>query len=235
MKTIERARAHAIPWRKENLRHHVVRNNTISHCEQSGLVGSLGAAFSTVDGNVIHDIHVRRLFTGAEMAGIKFHAGGDNRFHNNLFVGDGQAPSAARKGNLEELRWISSHGLWAYDGRTFPLQTGGDVYCHGAQPYAREARPVVRPDHDPGVRLAAEGERMLLRITLPSTLPEADAKLVTTELLRKAKVSGQSYVQPDGSATEVDRDYFGKSREGSRPTPGPFEEPSGGAITLQVW
>ncbi|MGZ4988970.1 MAG: DUF1565 domain-containing protein, partial [Limisphaerales bacterium] len=74
VKTIERAHAHAIPWTKENIGHHMVRNNTISHCEQTGIVGSLGAAFSTVSGNTIHDIHVRNLFTGAEMAGIKFHA-----------------------------------------------------------------------------------------------------------------------------------------------------------------
>ena len=69
VKTIERAQAHPIAWTKENIGHHVVRNNTITHCEQAGIVGSLGAAFSTVTGNVIHDIHVRRLFGGAEMAG----------------------------------------------------------------------------------------------------------------------------------------------------------------------
>jgi alpha-L-arabinofuranosidase len=33
----------------------------------------MGGVFSSITGNVIHDIHVRRLFTGAEMAGIKIH------------------------------------------------------------------------------------------------------------------------------------------------------------------
>src|ERR1019366_6521309 len=78
VKTIERAHAFTIPWTRENIGHHCVRNNTISHCEQAGVVGSLGAAFSTVTGNTIHDIHVRRLFSGAEMAGIKFHAAIDS-------------------------------------------------------------------------------------------------------------------------------------------------------------
>ena len=73
VKTIERAHAHPIAWSKENIGGHVVRNNYISHCEQTGIVGSMGCSFSTVTGNDIHDIHVRRLFTGAEMAGIKFH------------------------------------------------------------------------------------------------------------------------------------------------------------------
>jgi len=83
VKTIERAHSYLIPWTRENIGHHVVRNNSISHCEQTGIVGSLGAAFSTVTGNDIHDIHVRRLFTGAEMAGIKFHAAIDTTIRSN--------------------------------------------------------------------------------------------------------------------------------------------------------
>ena len=83
VKTIERAHAFSIPWTKENIGHHIVRNNTISHCEQTGIVGSMGCSFSTVTGNTIHDIHVRRLFSGAEMAGIKFHGAIDTTISNN--------------------------------------------------------------------------------------------------------------------------------------------------------
>jgi alpha-N-arabinofuranosidase len=81
VKTIERALKNG--WNKETIGHHVVRNNTISHCEQTGIVGSLGAAFSVVTGNTIHDIHVRHLFSGAEMAGIKFHAAIDVEISRN--------------------------------------------------------------------------------------------------------------------------------------------------------
>ncbi len=73
-------------WNKETVGHHVVRNNHISHCEQTGVVGSLGCAFSTVTGNEIHDIHVLRLFSGAEMAGIKFHGAIDVEIsHNHIY------------------------------------------------------------------------------------------------------------------------------------------------------
>lgn len=83
VKTIERAHAFPISWTRENIGHHIVRNNTVSHCEQAGIVGSMGCAFSTVTGNMIHDIHVRRLFTGAEMAGIKFHGAIDTVISGN--------------------------------------------------------------------------------------------------------------------------------------------------------
>jgi alpha-N-arabinofuranosidase len=81
VETIERALDNG--WSKENIGHHVVRNNEIAHCEQAGLVGSLGAIFSRIVGNDIHDIHVRRLFTGAEMGGIKIHAAVDTEIRGN--------------------------------------------------------------------------------------------------------------------------------------------------------
>jgi len=84
VKTIKRAMQFG--WSKENVGGHIVRKNTISHCEQAGIVGSLGAVFSTVTGNAIHDIHVRQLFSGAEIAGIKFHAAIDVEIsHNHIY------------------------------------------------------------------------------------------------------------------------------------------------------
>jgi alpha-N-arabinofuranosidase len=76
-------RALAFGWNKGTIGGHIVRNNTVAYCEQAGIVGSMGCAFSTVEGNTIHDIHIRRLFTGAEMAGIKFHGAIDVQIRNN--------------------------------------------------------------------------------------------------------------------------------------------------------
>lgn len=81
VKTIERA--HQNGWTRENIGHHLVRNNHISHCEQTGIVGSMGGAYSTITGNEIHDIHVQRLFSGAEMAGIKIHGAIDMEISGN--------------------------------------------------------------------------------------------------------------------------------------------------------
>ena len=81
VKTIERALKNG--WNKDSIGHHIVRNNTITDCEQAGIVGSLGAIFSTITGNVIHDIHVRQLFGGCEMAGIKIHGAIDMEISRN--------------------------------------------------------------------------------------------------------------------------------------------------------
>ncbi|MGN6726140.1 MAG: right-handed parallel beta-helix repeat-containing protein [Tepidisphaeraceae bacterium] len=81
VKTIDRALTHG--WDGSNVGHHVVHDNVIDHCEQAGVVGSLGGIFSVIAGNDIHDIHVRHRFDGAEMAGIKLHAAIDTVIRDN--------------------------------------------------------------------------------------------------------------------------------------------------------
>lgn len=74
-------------WSKETIGSHIIRNNTIYNCEQTGICGSLGAVFSQIYNNHIYNIWVKRQFFGAEVAGIKIHAAIDvnisnNRIHN---------------------------------------------------------------------------------------------------------------------------------------------------------
>ena len=338
VKTIERAHAFRIPWTRDAIGHHIVRNNRVSHCEQAGIVGSLGCSFSKVTGNVVRDIHVRRQFCGAEQAGIKFHGaidaeisgnrihhthrgiwldwmsqgtrvsrnlfhdnqtedlfvevnhgpfvvdnniflsrnslrdvsqggaylhnlfagkiesaaelsrdtpyhpahstvvsglanikGGDNRFFNNLFIGDGGPPAAPLK--MEDgHRPAAGFGLWMYDSRGFPLVTGGNVYCRGARPSGRESGAVMLADLDPRPDLV-DG---FLHLALAPSLLQVDTTSATTENLGKAAIPGIDYLNPDGSPLVIDTDYLGRKRNGSNPTPGPFEQPATGKQKIEI-
>ena len=80
-------RALANGWHKGEVGNHTVRNNYIHHCGQTGVVGSLGGAFSTIVGNHIHDANWLQTFGGAEMSCIKLHGAvdvviRDNHLHN---------------------------------------------------------------------------------------------------------------------------------------------------------
>ncbi len=335
VKTIERALANG--WNKETIGHHIVRNNHISHCEQAGIVGSLGAVFSLVTDNDIHDIHVRRLFSGAEMAGIKLHAaidvqisrnhiyrtcrglwldwmaqgtrvsrnlfhdntqdvfvevnhgpflvdnnlflsslnlldwsqggayvhnlfagqtvvrpelrrstpyhpahstvvaglanipGGDDRFYNNIFTASALVPSPPNP------RYIGSYGLSVYDEREARLQVGGNVYGRGARPYCHETDPLLLPDVGLQPQVIEESDGVKFRMLFAPELAQAATRLVTTKLLGKAKIPNLPYENADGTPLTVDTDYFGKKRDTDRPSPGPFEKPGQGEITLKVW
>jgi alpha-N-arabinofuranosidase len=162
VKTIERALENG--WSKENIGHHVVRNNHISHCEQAGIVGSLGAVFSTITGNVIHDIHIRQLFTGAEMAGIKIHAAIDTEIsRNHIFRTcrgiclDWMAQGARVTRNLlhdnstcEDLFMEVNHGPFLIDnnlflsGRSLFDMSQGGAYVHNLFVGRIQLRPELR-------------------------------------------------------------------------------------------
>jgi len=96
-------------WTKEKIGSHIVRNNRIHHCGQTGVVGSLGCVFSQVIGNEISDCNTQGIWDGAEMAGIKFHGAidvviADNHIHHNGNVGgiwlDWMAQGTRITGNL---------------------------------------------------------------------------------------------------------------------------------------
>ncbi len=305
VKTIERAHAHAIPWTKANIGHHIVCNNYISHCEQAGIVGSLGCAFSTVTGNVIHDIHVRQLFTGAEMAGIKFHAAIDTEIRNNyihhttrgLWL-DWMAQGTRVTQNLfhdngprEDLFVEVDHGPFVVDNNIFlsPIalldMSEGGAYAHNLFAGKIVSRPELRretpyhPAHSTKVagldnikggdnrfynniliapasladyekrefpsqiagnvtyepaQTAPKMVATYLLSTVPESLPTAKTTLVTTKLLGKTKIARLPYETPNGSPLTIDTDYFGKARNKTNPTAGPFENPDTGPLRLRM-
>ncbi|MCC6697122.1 MAG: right-handed parallel beta-helix repeat-containing protein [Candidatus Hydrogenedentes bacterium] len=145
--TIQRATENG--WSRDSIGNHIVRNNTISHCEQAGIVGSLGAVFSKITGNTIHDIHVQCLFTGAEMAGIKIHAaidttiGGNHIFRTVRGIWlDWMNQGARVTGNLlhenasEDLFVEVNHGPFLVDNNLFLSERSlldmseGGAYVH---------------------------------------------------------------------------------------------------------
>ncbi len=84
--TIQRALENG--WKIGKVGDHTVRFNTISHCGQGGIVGSLGAIRSRICSNHIHDIYPKpRLFYGYEMAGIKLHGAIDTEISGNVIHG----------------------------------------------------------------------------------------------------------------------------------------------------
>jgi hypothetical protein len=76
-------------WSKETIGGHLIRGNRISHCEQAGLNGNCGSAFSTIVGNEISDIAVFGNLIGPEVGGIKFHAAIDTRIIGNCIHNSG--------------------------------------------------------------------------------------------------------------------------------------------------
>ena len=101
------------------------------------MCGSLGAAFSQITNNNIYNIWTKRLFAGAEIAGIKIHASIDLLIKNNQLnnVGRGiwmgwMAQGTHITGNLcynntlEDLFCEVDHGPYLVDNNIFLSEVG---------------------------------------------------------------------------------------------------------------
>ena len=160
--------------------------------------------------------------------------GGDNRFYNNIFVGDGKTAGTGQAVRVKPEH-ATAFGLWVYDGRELPLETTGNTYWNGARPYSKETNHVAEPAVDPKVEVVQEGSQFTLYLNLGAELKKAATALVTTSLLGKAKISGLPYENADGTPVKIDTDYFGAKRNERSPTTGPFEALGSGPLTLKVW
>jgi alpha-N-arabinofuranosidase len=319
-------------WRKENIGHHLVRGNWVSDCEQAGICGSLGGAFSVIEGNEVSRIHVRRLFSGQEQGGIKLHGAvdtvirgncvhdtprglwldwmgqgaeisgnlaynnstvdlylevnhgpalvanniflsrsslsnlsrgtafvhnlfagrcattnttritpyleahsttvagkhankpGDDRFFNNIFAG--RPPQ-------KDGRFVSLLGAYADPAQ--PVTMKGNLFIRGAVPHEKESAPSLFQDVWPELIPVTRGDGVYIEWSYQPEWRETVRLLVTTEVLGRAKVSGLPFERFDGSPVRIVTDYFGKPRNESNPTPGPFENPGSGVRSLKVW
>jgi hypothetical protein len=136
-------------WSKDNIGSHIVRNNIIFNCEQTGICGSMGAAFSTVENNHIYNIWTKRQFTGAEIGGIKFHAAIDanvmkNRIHDCgrglwfdwMTQGTRISANLLYSNDLEDLFLEVNHGPFIVDNNillspnAIRTQSEGGAFVH---------------------------------------------------------------------------------------------------------
>jgi len=326
-------------WNKETIGSHVIRNNEISYCEQAGIVGSMGASFSKIIGNHIHHIHILGRFSGAEMAGIKFHAPidmlikgnrihntclaiwldwmtqgtrvtqnltyhnwldlyievnhgpflidnniclsetsrhlsqggayvhnlfackwgnwedpretpyfkphstekigdhkmdvGDDRFYNNMFIGNGKEPLSIDNPD-KPIPFYWSYGLQCYEYRPQLPKTGGNVYYNGAEPCENE-KTAKLINSNPKIILEEVGDEVYLKFYVANQHKNVKSETVTSDLLGRAEVPDQPFMDYDGSYLTIDTDYLGNKRKHKNPTAGPFENLKPGEQRIKVW
>lgn len=142
VKTIQRAQANG--WSVDRIGSHVVRGNRISHCEQAGIIGSMGCNNSKVVGNVIHDIHVIGAFDGHEQAGIKFHGAIDTEISGNHIYNtvrglwlDWMTQGTTVTGNLfhdnavHDVFMEVNHGPFLFANNIFLSRQALDIWSNG--------------------------------------------------------------------------------------------------------
>jgi alpha-N-arabinofuranosidase len=122
-----------------------------------------------------------------------------------------------------------------YADPAMPVTMKGNLFIRGAVPHDQEVSPSLAHDVWPDLTPVMKADGVSIEWISRPEWQEAARTLVTTELLGKAGVSGARFENADGSPLKVDADYFGKRRNPDHPSPGPFESPGTGLLTLKVW
>ena len=104
-------------WTKDNIGHHIVRNNIISHCEQAGIVGSLGAVFSEVSGNTIWmsgNVFLKGAKPSKREAALTLDPLGTTCPAQEIAVKNGES-IAFMGDSITEQAWDSANGHWGWN------------------------------------------------------------------------------------------------------------------------
>ena len=130
-------------WSKDTVGSHIVRNNEIHDCGQTGIVGHMGCVFSTIEHNHIYNIGIKHEFWGHEMGGIKFHGAVDtcicnNNIHNCTLGTwlDWQTQGCRVTGNIyhsnnRDLMIEVSHGPYVVDHNILMSRYAFDNWSQG--------------------------------------------------------------------------------------------------------
>ena len=168
-----------------------------------------------------------------DLVDIKLIAHGDDHYYNNIFMSYNDNPSwPERMGQKKEGNFF---GLEAYNHDKFPIYAEGNVYVDKAKAFEAEVNALENPNFETLFKILKKPEGVYLKIKMDKNWLTKKRRLVTSNMLGKAKIPDLPFVQADGSPYYLDEDYFGKKRNIDNPAPGPFSEIKEDILIIKVW
>ncbi|CAI9390524.1 MULTISPECIES: right-handed parallel beta-helix repeat-containing protein [Bacillaceae] len=178
-----------------------------------------------------------------EVAGFAVTYGGDDRFYNNIFVGDetlegvGTSHYNGYTASLEE--YIETVHQEEGDHESFnkveqPVYIKRNAYLNGARPFEREEEKLVEDTFNPSLKIVEEGTEVYLSIELPENYESILGEVQTTQTLERVRIVDANFENPDGSEVAVDTDYLGELRQ-ERSVLGPISTLKKGKNYVKVW
>jgi len=178
-----------------------------------------------------------------EVAGFAATYGGDDRFFNNIFIGDeniedvGTAHYNGYTTSLEE--YIETVHQEAGDHDTFnkveqPVYINLNSYFNGAEPFERENKKFVVENFNPDLKIIEGGNEVYLSVELPEDFETFVGEIHSTKTLERVRIVDAEFENPDGSEVVVDLDLLGKTRE-EKSVVGPIVNLQAGSNYIKIW
>lgn len=169
--------------------------------------------------------------------------GGDDRFCNNIFIGDenvegaGTAHFNGYTASLEE--YIDTVHKDDGDHETFnsveqPVYINKNAYFNGAQSFEREEENLEATSFDPKIKIEEKGEEVYLSVELPEEFENLTGEVQTTKTLPRVRIADADFENPDGSNVVMDTDLLGETRS-EKSSLGPIANLKKGKNYVKIW
>ncbi len=177
-----------------------------------------------------------------EIKGFSHIYGGDDRFFNNIFIGNeglytGTSHYKGYSASLEE--YIEKVNEKTGDLTQFlpveqPVYINNNAYLNGAEAFEREDSNIVEESFDPKLQIIDNGDEGYLSCELPESFESMQCQTQSTATLMRVRIADAEYESPDGSNVVIDTDLLDSQRAEKSPL-GPIAQLKKGENYIRIW
>lgn len=175
------------------------------------------------------------LSHSTEFMGTAVVYGGDDRFYQNIFVGEADGKENEKFGTAhyngyptsmdEYISRVMNNGkgdIETFKKERQPVYINNNMYLNGATHFDGEER-FYEAENECKISISEKQGAIYIEMDIPENPQIKNTKIISTHTLEVPRISESLYEAADGTNIIIDTDLFGIKR-GDKPTVGPIEK-----------
>ena len=201
-----------------------------------------------INGEIVHRLMLDRATPyhvphSTLIAGFAPVYGGDDRFYNNIFIGQEGIPNVGTEiyngYNTSLSEFKEAVAKEEGDHESFhkikqPVYIEDNAYFNKANQFNREDRNFIDESVNPDLSIVEEGNDVYLNISVPESFIEFKGKVYDTETLPKVRIVDADFEDENGNSLTLNTDLNDELRENESMI-GPLQTLATGNNKVKIW
>ncbi|MGW7916151.1 right-handed parallel beta-helix repeat-containing protein [Staphylococcus xylosus] len=201
-----------------------------------------------INGEIVHRLMLDRATPyhvphSTLIAGFAPVYGGDDRFYNNIFIGQEGIPNVGTEiyngYNTSLSEFKEAVAKEEGDHESFhkikqPVYIEDNAYFNKANQFNREDRNFIDENVNPNLSIVEEGNDVYLNISVPESFIEFKGKVYDTETLPKVRIVDADFEDENGNSLTLNTDLNDELRENESMI-GPLQTLTTGNNKVKIW
>ncbi|MEB7811290.1 right-handed parallel beta-helix repeat-containing protein [Staphylococcus xylosus] len=201
-----------------------------------------------INGEIVHRLMLDRATPyhvphSTLIAGFAPVYGGDDRFYNNIFIGQEGIPNVGTEiyngYNTSLSEFKEAVAKEEGDHESFhkikqPVYIEDNAYFNKANQFNREDRNFIDENVNPNLSIVEEGNEVYLNISVPESFIEFKGKVYDTETLPKVRIVDADFEDENGNSLTLNTDLNDELRENESMI-GPLQTLATGNNKVKIW